>query len=295
MEGLTEDHWIKLAQGTCVGRRKLLFFSTVVVERVRVRVTQSVGVPVIRLLQLHLIDEELADAGSAALSDNCPATASSSHSAPYAAGMLVDGNPQTRWGSADGDKDPWVEIDLGRPRKFARMNASELADRVRRFNVEYRTQPGETWKCAFTGGTIGNAHHADFDRVTARFVRLHILEYVGPGPTLWNWQLVDRASAWETVGIWEAGREAKVDLSIAINEAAQYEVQLVDGNGNPVKASAAKLLFEGRDARECLTGVGTAGLRIQRTQAIGPGASSRLEVIAAVTQGQGKIQLRPAH
>ena len=293
VEGWTDGHWIKLTQGTCVGRRKLLFFPAQTVERVRVRVTRSVGAPVIRLLQLHQVDEDLAGTGSAAFSDNCPATASSSHSAPYAAGMLVDGNPQTRWGSIDGDKDPWVELDLGRPRKFARMTASELTDRVRKFSVEYRNNSAEDWRCAFTGGTIGNAQKADFDRVTARFVRLHILEYSGPGPTLWNWQLFDRASAWETVGAWEAGQQAKVDLSIAINEAAQYEVRLVDESGNPVQIGDAKLLFEGKEARECLNGVGTKSLGIHRTQAIGPGASSHLEVSAA-TQGHGKIQLRPA-
>lgn len=294
VEGLTGGQWIRLTQGTSVGRRKLLFFPTVSVERVRVRVTRSVGVPTIRLLQLHQVDEDLAGTGAAALSDHCPATASSSHSAPYAAGMLVDGDLQTRWGSADGDKDPWVELDLGRPRKIARMAASELAGRVGKFSVEYRNNPGEAWQCAFTGGAIGTNQKADFDRVTARFVRLHILEYAGPGPTLWNWQLFDRTGAWETVGVWGAGREAKVDLSIAINEAAQYEVRLVDEDGNPVKTATARLQFEGKEAPECLRDTGTGTLSIHRTQAIGPGASSHLAVTADAARGRGKIQLRPA-
>jgi alpha-L-fucosidase len=293
VDGWKDNQWFRLTQGTAIGHRKLLFFPSRTVERVRVRITQSVGIPVIRLLQVHLVDEELVGANSAALSDNCPATASSSHSAPYVPGMLVDGNPQTRWGSVDGDKDPWVEVDLGRPRKFARMAASELADRVRKFTIEYRNEPGEAWKIACTGGIIGNNQKADFDRVTARFARLHILEYVGPGVTLWNWQLFDRANAWETVGAWEAGQAAKADLSIAINEAALYEVRLVDEAGKPVKIEAAKLLFEGKEAKESLSGVGTDSLRINRTQAIGPGATSHLEV-TATGQGHGKIQLRPS-
>jgi alpha-L-fucosidase len=293
VEGCKNNQWFRLTQGTAVGRRKLLFFPATTVERVRVRITQSVGIPFIRRLQAHLVEDELAGTNSPAISDHCPATASSSHSAPYVPGMLVDGNPQTRWGSVDGDKDPWVEVDLGRPRKFARMAASELADRVKKFAIEYRNEPGEAWKTAYTGGIIGNSRKADFDRVTARFVRLHILEYVGPGPTLWNWQLFDRAEAWGTVGAWETGQEAKIDLSIAINEAALYEVRLVDEAGKPVRIDAAKLLFEDKDAKESLSGVGTDCLRINRTQAIGPGASSRLEATAN-TPGRGKIQLRPA-
>ena len=70
-------------------------------------------------------------------------------------------------------------------------------------------------------------------------------------------------------------------------------MRLVDEAGKPVRIDAAKLLFEDKDAKESLSGVGTDCLRINRTQAIGPGASSRLEATAN-TPGRGKIQLRPA-
>lgn len=296
IEGHSGGHWVKLTEGTAVGRRKLLFFPAITVDRLRVRITQAVGTPVIRLFQAHRVDQSLAGAMSPPVSQGCPATASTTHSAPYAPALLVDGNPQSRWGSADGDKNPWVELDLGRPRKFAATALSELADRVRKFRIEYRNDPGDEWKTAHEGTTIGVSAQAGFERVTARFVRLHILEYVGPGVTLWEWKLLDRPEAFESVGTWQAGRESHIDLSLAINEAALYELCLVDAAGKPVKVESAKLFFDGAPAEPaCLNGVGTDNLRINRTQAIGPGASSKLSVTPdPQPQTHGKILLRPA-
>lgn len=293
VDGFSDGKWVRLNQGAAIGRRKMVFFPEQMLERVRVRITRSVGTPVIRLLQAHRVDETLARSNSPALSAHCPSTASTSHSAPYLPAMLVDGDPQTRWGARDGDSDPWVEVDLGRPRKVARMTASELADRVKAFSIEYRNDPADGWKTAYTGTVIGKSCKAEFERITARYVRLHILSYTGPGPTLWEWQLFDRDEAWETVGAWTAGEEAAVELSVAINEAARYELRLVDETGKPVRAEKALLLFEGIEAPESLGGVGTDVLSINRTQAIGPGASSRMRVTAKSGQGSGKIQLRP--
>ena len=134
------------------------------------------------------------------------------HSPPYEARFLVDGDPSTRWGTADGDRDPWVEIDLGRPRKIARATASELAGRVREFQIEVRHSSTEAWRSALAGERPGERWAGEFDRVTARFVRLHILAYDGPGVTLWDFQVHDRAAAWESAGLW-SGSEALVDLS----------------------------------------------------------------------------------
>ena len=277
VEGLVGDQWTPLAEGTAVGRRKLVFFPATQVAQARVRVTNSVGTPVIRLLQVHRVDDTLSAQHAPSLSRGATATASSIHSAPYAAAMLVDGNPETRWGTTDGDPQPWVELDLGRPRKIARATFSELADRVKRFQLDYRNAENAPWKTAHQGTTIGTDLTADFDRVTARHVRLQILEYTGPGVTLWSWELFDRPDAFETVATWRSGEPCDIDLSTAINEAGTYEMRFTDADGKPATIESATLFFEGGAAApENLTGIGGQSLRLTRTQAIGPGASSRL-------------------
>ena len=59
VEGRIDGAWVKLAQGTAVGRRKLDLFATVAVDRVRVRVTENAGTPLVRRFQVHTVDEAL--------------------------------------------------------------------------------------------------------------------------------------------------------------------------------------------------------------------------------------------
>jgi alpha-L-fucosidase len=294
VEGRVNGAWTQLATGTAVGRRKIDMFAPVLADQVRVRVTQSAGEAVVRRFQVHHVDEALASAHLPPVSRGCPATASSVHSAPYEARFLVDGDSNTRWGTADGAREPWVEIDLGRPRKIARATASELADRVRQFRIEVRLSPAEPWRSVLAGERIGARWAADFERVTARFVRLQILAYEGPGATLWEFEVHDRAAAWEAVGTW-AGAAVDVDLSTTVNEPGQYELQFADGAGNPVVVESAELLLDGQPtAAADLDGVGSATLRLRRTQAIEP--ASRTAVRAHLRVGadaRGAACLRP--
>jgi len=62
VEGRVNGVYVKLAQGTAVGRRKLDLFAPVTADRVRVRVTQAVEAPVIRRFQVHQVDAELVKA-----------------------------------------------------------------------------------------------------------------------------------------------------------------------------------------------------------------------------------------
>ncbi|MFO1490567.1 MAG: discoidin domain-containing protein [Kiritimatiellia bacterium] len=294
VEGKVGGTWRRLASGEAVGRRKLVFFPPVKLEALRVRVTRAVGTPVIRLLQAHRVDDALAADLVPPLSQGCAATASSIHSAPYAAGFMVDGNPGTRWGTVDGDRDPWLELDLGRPRKIAHAAISELADRVKKFRIEVRNQPDEAWRVAYEGARVGAKAAFDFERVTARYVRFHVLEYAGPGVTFWEWKLRDRPDALERAGDWRGGRECEIDLSTVINEAALYELHFVDAAGAPVKVESARLLFDGVPAEPvCLGGVGEPVLRVNRTQAIGPGASSRIFVrLTAPAGAEGRVLIK---
>ncbi len=294
IEGRVEGAWVQLSQGTAVGRRKIDVFVPVTADRVRVRITAAAGDPVIRKFQVHQVDDSLAEASVPPLSQGCPAKASTVHSPPYAANYLVDGNPQTRWSSiGEADADPWVEIDLGRPRKFAHASASELADRVRKFRIEYRNAEAEPWRVAYEGGMIGGAWQSDFDRLTGRYVRLHIVQYTGPGPTLWEFQLRDRPEAWEKLGPWQAGAEVKVELSAAVIEAGQYHVRFLSAEGKPVIVKQATLILDGRAAEPAfLSGVGTDTLKLNRTQAIGPGASTGLQVKLDASGPGGTVEIR---
>ena len=264
-------------------------------DRVRVRVTRSVDAPVLRLFQVHSVDEALARDYVPTVGQGRPAKASSVHSPPYEARFLVDGNLQTRWGAADGAPEPWVEIDLGRSRTIARASASELADRVRRFQIEIRNRENEPWRPAYEGTRIGENWNTDFDRVTTRFVRLHILEYVGPAPTLWEFQVDDRADAWEQVSLWQAEAEVQVDLSVPVFEPGQYEVRFMTADSKPVVVEHATLLLEGRAADpSLLSGVGTNTLKLNRTQAVGEGASTAIRVTLQASEGtHGTVQIRP--
>lgn len=294
IEGRVNGDWTILSEGTAVGRRKLDLFTPVTVDRVRMRVTQMVGEPVIRRFQVHQVDDGLAQASAAPITQGCPAKASTVHSQPYEARFVVDGDPTTRWSAKDDDPDPWVEVDVGRPRKFARASMSELADRVQKFRVEFRNTEGEPWRIAYEGESIGNAWSNNFDRVTGRFVRLHILKYNGPAPTLREFQLGDRPEAWETLGEWQGGTEVHADLSLGVIEAGRYEVRFASADGKPVIIDRATFLLEGHQSdAPLLSGVGTDTLTINRTQAIGEGASTAIRAVLRAHDGDsGVVQLR---
>jgi alpha-L-fucosidase len=295
VEARVDGAWVPVASGKAVGRRKLDLFAPVKADRLRVHTTEAVGTPVIRLFQAHCVEDRLALAHRTPISQGCAATASTSHSAPYEPKYILDGDTGTRWGSVDGDPDPWVEIDLGRPRKFARAQIMELADRVRSFVIETRASSSDPWREAYRGTTIGTQRQSDFDRVTGRYVRFHILKYAGPGPTLWEFQLFDRPEAWETAGRW-AGSDVTINLTSVITEAGQYEVQFVGEDGKPVEVLSADAMFEERAAEpSALSGIGTTTLTLSRTQAVGPGTSTAITVelkAAAGARGAVKVRLK---
>jgi alpha-L-fucosidase len=294
VEGRAHGAWVPLGAGSAVGRRKLDLFPATLVDRVRVRVTQAVGEAAIRRFQVHCVDEALANAHRPPVSRGCSASASSVHSAPYEARFLVDGDTGTRWGTVDGDPEPWVEFDLGRPRKIARASASELAARVRRFEIAVRNSATEAWRTVLAGERIGEHWTADFERVTARFVRLLVLAYEGPGVTLWEFHVHDRADAWESVGSW-SGSAAPVDLSSAVNEPGQYELQFADNEGKAVVVDSAELLLDGQlAAAASLVGAGSETLKLDRTQAVT--ADSRTQIRARLQvapAARGTVRVRP--
>ena len=102
------------------------------------------------------------------------------------ASMAVDDDPNTRWATDQGVHSAWLEVNLGEPMTLERAFISEAYDRVRSFELQYRD--GEAWKTFARSGRIGEGLKMKFEPVTARFVRLNILEAV-EGPTIWEFQL----------------------------------------------------------------------------------------------------------
>ena len=107
----------------------------------------------------------------------------------YSAGMAVDDDPETRWATDAGTKSGWLEVDLGQPATFDRVQISECVEhgqRIQKFSLQYK-KDGE-WTTCLDGTTIGRDYHRSFAPVSARFVRLQILQ-ASDGPTISEFQL----------------------------------------------------------------------------------------------------------
>lgn len=295
VEGWIGKQWVRLGEGQSVGRRKMVFFPGVRTDRIRVRVTRSVGTPVFRALRAFRVEDPLVERGTPPPSRMAVATASSEHGPVCAAAHLIDGMPRTRWSAKDQDPDPWVELDFGRRRKIGRASLSELADRVRMFRIEVRNDPEESWRTVHEGGTIGKQLDISFARVTTRYARLHILQYEGPAPTLWTWELHDRPEAYEQVGVWRGGETGNWDLTGAIDVPGTYELRFEDAGGAAHNITDAILFFEESEAPPADFNPDADTIRITRSQAIGPGASIRVRGrVDAPAGADGRVIIRPA-
>ena len=147
VEGLSEGQWRELKTGTSVGRKKIDLFRPTQVSRVRLRVTKYAAEPLVRSFAAFYV--EGLSAGS--LTTGRPTTASAFHSAPYVAPMATDDDRQTRWGCPDGTTACWLEVDLGAPTEFGRVEIHELADRIRKFTLLYRNDLNAPWQTALEG------------------------------------------------------------------------------------------------------------------------------------------------
>ena len=99
----------------------------------------------------------------------------------------VDDNPTTRWATDYGIRQAWLEVDMVKPVTFNRIKIGEAYDRVRKFELQYKNY-GQ-WKTFAYGTEIGSDYVKDLEPVTARQVRLNILDAI-EGPTIWEFQLL---------------------------------------------------------------------------------------------------------
>ncbi|MHB8968898.1 MAG: alpha-L-fucosidase [Pirellulaceae bacterium] len=300
VEGLRGGEWSALSKGTSVGRMKIDLFRPVNVTQVRLRVTQSAAEPLIRSLATFYV--EGVSAGS--LTTGRPTTASGFHSEPYVAPRATDDDMNTRWGTTDDTTACWLEVDLGEPTTFGKVAIHELADRIGKFTVEYRSGADEPWRVALEGGRVGTQFEAVFPAVTGRFVRLNITEASGP-PTIWEFHLYPIPQDWQRCGVWDAqafrdGRASlTLDLSPFIPEPGQYEVKFEQTGGqNPLQILKTVLLYEGEEATPGLLTVLDAphSFNVNRMAQVTQETSSALRVDLSAAGGsdcQGTVWIRP--
>lgn len=126
-----------------------------------------------------------------ALTAGCKATASNVYcnDPQYSAEKAVDNNEETRWATDLGVKSAWLEVDLGKPVSFSRAiikQAYPELKRIKKFTIEYREN--DRWIVCYKGEVMGETENIRFRPITARFVRLNIVESTD-GPTIKEFSL----------------------------------------------------------------------------------------------------------
>ena len=105
----------------------------------------------------------------------------------YGPDKAVDDDPATRWATDTGTKQAWLEVDLGEPTTFNQVKIAEEYGRVQKFELQYKS--GSQWKTFLRGTKIGAAYSKKFEPVTAKIVRLNIMDATD-GPTICEFQLL---------------------------------------------------------------------------------------------------------
>ncbi len=105
----------------------------------------------------------------------------------YGPDKALDDDDATRWATDSGIRNAWLEVDLGQPTAIGGVMIDEAyAGRVRRFELLYQDE-GQ-WKLILAGAGLGAEFRRNFAPVTARHVRLNILD-ASDGPTINEFQL----------------------------------------------------------------------------------------------------------
>jgi hypothetical protein len=126
------------------------------------------------------------------LSQGKPVRASSTwRDAGYDATKAVDGNHETRWGGAGGERNGWLEVDLEQPRSVSRIVVEEVAyPSTTEFAIEAPQADG-TWKSIANGTTIGNRKELRFAPVTVQKIRLNLISLSG-NPNIEEFQVFEK-------------------------------------------------------------------------------------------------------
>ncbi len=188
VDAYSQGTWQKIAYGTTVGYKRLLWFPTVTAEKVRVNITGAQACPTISRIGIFHGPYEATLKPVSVLSGK-PATASDVHGnqTEFGPDKAVDDDMSTRWATNDATRTCWLQVDAGQPSTVSRIILSEFAPRIRKFQIEYKSNEADPWQIALHGTTVGDNYHASFPPVSARYFRLNILD-ASDSPTIYEFE-----------------------------------------------------------------------------------------------------------
>jgi len=79
------------------------------------------------------------------------------------------------WKAAEDDKQPWIEIDLGKAEKISKILLYENGTNINSFELQYKD--GTTWKTFHKGTAIGEKCEISTDPVETQHIRLQITSF----------------------------------------------------------------------------------------------------------------------
>lgn len=108
---------------------------------------------------------------------------------PYS--NLFDGDFKNRWESVAGEKESWIEVDLGKPTPIENITLREPWGPRDNHGQEFQllVKNGNKWEKIIEGKTRGNGLNQSFEPVTGQFFRLNIKGSNGEAPVLNEWIL----------------------------------------------------------------------------------------------------------
>jgi hypothetical protein len=104
---------------------------------------------------------------------------------------LIDGDVKSRWEPVAGEKESWVEVDLGKPLSIENITLWEpWSQRDNRSQeIQLLVKKGEKWEKILEGKTKGTGFNQNFEPVTGQYFRLKIKGSKGELPSLTEWAL----------------------------------------------------------------------------------------------------------
>ena len=176
-------------KGSVIGHRNLVALPKTKVQKNALVIEEARGTPAVSEFGIYLSPYEIETTGGS-LTASKPCEASNVHpmGTSYGGDKAIDDDVQTRWATSDETRACWLDVDLLKEETFGRMFISELDPRITKFELQIKSKKEDTWKTAYKGRKAGKNHNAKFNPVTARYVRLNILEATN-APTIWEFQL----------------------------------------------------------------------------------------------------------
>ncbi|WP_404814075.1 discoidin domain-containing protein [Kitasatospora fiedleri] len=188
-------------------------------------------------LLLALAPAPTAHAAGTLLSQNKPATASSTENAGTPASAAVDGNTGTRWSSAAADPQ-WLQVDLGSSQAISQVVLQWETAAAKAYQLQFSAN-GSTWTTAYSTTTGTGGTETLNVTGTARYVRMYgTARTTQYGYSLWEFQVYGGSSAPGTCGTQNAAQNRPATASSTENAGTPASAA-VDGNTGTRWSSAA--------------------------------------------------------